>query len=73
MSWIILWLLLSVPATLLIGAFMGASNRRKTKSESTDQVVHEQTIVGNRFHRATPDATAGCLRRRFDEPFDTHF
>ena len=46
MSWIILWLLLSVPATLLIGAFMGASNRRKTKSESTDQVVHEQTIVG---------------------------
>jgi hypothetical protein len=46
MSWIILWLLLSVPATLLIAAFMGASNRRRTNSESTDHVVHDQTIVG---------------------------
>jgi hypothetical protein len=48
MSCIILWLLLSVPATLLIAAFMGLSNRRSTKSESesTDHVVHDQTTVG---------------------------
>jgi hypothetical protein len=46
MSWIILWLLLSVPATLLIGAFMGVSNGRRTNSESTDHMVHDQTMVG---------------------------
>jgi hypothetical protein len=46
MSWIILWFVLSVPVTLFIGAFMAANNRRRMDSESTDYMLHDQTIVG---------------------------
>ena len=49
MSWIILWLVLSVPVTLFICAFIAVSNRSRTDSESTDHLVpemHDQTIVG---------------------------
>ena len=49
MSWIILWLVLSVPAALLIGSIVAVGNRRVTDSESPDHPgpeMHDQTIVG---------------------------
>ncbi len=51
MNWLILWLVLSVPVALFVGACIavGMGNQRGTDSESADHLapeLHEQTIVG---------------------------
>ena len=49
MIWVILWLLLSVPIALAIGAFISADHRREEAgqaSEGGEPEMHERTIAG---------------------------
>lgn len=49
MTWLILWLVLSVPAALLVGALIGVGNREHHDSHPWHDLgpeMHDQTIVG---------------------------
>lgn len=49
MGWLILWLLLSLPVAMAVGAFIALGNRRGTPSRWADHLgpeMHDQTIVG---------------------------
>jgi ABC-type multidrug transport system permease subunit len=49
MTWLILWIVLSIPAALFIGAFVGLKDSDSTDWESDfdpNSTLHEQTFIG---------------------------
>ncbi len=49
MTWLILWIVLSIPAALFIGAFVGLKDSGSTDWESDidpNSTLHEQTFIG---------------------------
>jgi len=49
MNWLILWIVLSVPISLFIGAFLGLKDSGETDWDfdvDPNSTLHEQTFIG---------------------------